>query len=251
MLLQLQYSLFFVHFCCCFSAAACLLVLTRCNHLSSNWACSLDPSAQPSHHHRQRHFHTSRCVPRIETLKWIDALTFTTFFGSFGFLRFCFPNTAHLPMWSSPTRSIWIAPSWYANDILHRLPLYSAMSKLVNRSGKEREGGIVGTNLFCFFAQCSTSQRPYKVWSSDRQKRKSITAANLSEFKTRAAEKLGYEEYTRVRVVLESDGTEVEDDCYFQSAEKDTVFLLLRDSECWQPPGLDAFKAGMFHNRLL
>ena len=92
--------------------------------------------------------------------------------------------------------------------------------------------------------QYSTIQRPYKVWSSDRQTRKSITASNLNEFKLRAAEKFGFKHYSNLKVVLEEDGTEVEDEAYFQSAEKDTVFLLLRDKENWIAPGIDALKSG-------
>lgn len=100
----------------------------------------------------------------------------------------------------------------------------------------------IANSFSCF--QHSDSQKPYKVWSSDRQTRKSITASNLNEFKRRGADKLGYQQFTNLRVVLESDGTEVEDDAYFQSAEKDTVFLLLRDNETWLPPGIDALKSG-------
>lgn len=66
----------------------------------------------------------------------------------------------------------------------------------------------------------------------------------MNEFKVRGAEKLGYENYYRLKAVLETDGTEVEDDSYFQSAENDTVFLLLRDNENWQPPGMDTLKSG-------
>ena len=100
--------------------------------------------------------------------------------------------------------------------------------------------------FFRSFLKHSNQPRPYKVWSSDRQKRKSITASNLQEFKIRGAEKLGYENYRYLRVVFENDGTEVEDDSYFQSAEKDTIFLLLRDDENWLPPGMDALKSGNF-----
>lgn len=57
---------------------------------------------------------------------------------------------------------------------------------------------------------------------------------------------MGYENYRYLRVVFENDGTEVEDDSYFQSAEKDTIFLLLRDDENWLPPGMDALKSGNF-----
>ena len=84
------------------------------------------------------------------------------------------------------------------------------------------------------------------MWSADRQTRKSITASNLTELKFRSAEKLSYDQYnlSNLRVVLENDGTEVEDEQYFQSAERDTIFLLLRDDEQWLPPGFDALKTG-------
>lgn len=66
--------------------------------------------------------------------------------------------------------------------------------------------------------------------------------------KGRAAEKLGYTADTRdpssLRVVFEDDGTEVEDEAYFQSAARETVFLLLRHSETWQPAAMDALKSG-------
>lgn len=89
--------------------------------------------------------------------------------------------------------------------------------------------------------------KPYKVWSADRQTRKSITASNLTELKFRSAEKLSYDQYnlSNLRVVLENDGTEVEDEQYFQSAERDTIFLLLRDDEQWLPPGFDALKTAL------
>lgn len=45
-------------------------------------------------------------------------------------------------------------------------------------------------------------------------------------------------------MAFEDDGTEVEDEAYFQSAPKETVFLLLRQSETWQPAAMDALKSG-------
>lgn len=79
-------------------------------------------------------------------------------------------------------------------------------------------------------------------------KRKSIIASNLEELKQRGAEKLGLIDIdrNRLKLVLENDGTEVEDESYFQSLEIDTVFILLRDDECWLPPGLEAFKSGNY-----
>lgn len=77
-----------------------------------------------------------------------------------------------------------------------------------------------------------------------------MVAKSLLEFKVRGAEKLGYDNVSDLKVVLESDGTEVEDDSYFQTAEKDTIFLLLKSSERWLPPGVEALKAGNYQSKL-
>ena len=73
-----------------------------------------------------------------------------------------------------------------------------------------------------------------------------MVASSLLELKLRGAEKLGYENanISELRIILEDDGTEIEDDSYFQTAEQDTIFLLLRESEKWLPPGVEALKAG-------
>ena len=86
------------------------------------------------------------------------------------------------------------------------------------------------------------------MWSCDREKRKSVIATGLDDVKARGAEKLGYGQVSLedLRLVLESDGTEVEEDEYFQTALKDTVFMLLREDERWLPPGVEALKAGQY-----
>lgn len=47
-----------------------------------------------------------------------------------------------------------------------------------------------------------------------------------------------------VRLVLESDGTQVEDGEYFRTLANNTVLLLLRQGERWYPTGVDVIKAG-------
>ena len=62
----------------------------------------------------------------------------------------------------------------------------------------------------------------------------------------RGAEKLGYtDNVSDLKVVLEADGTEVEDDGYFQTAEKDSIFILLRPEEKWLPLGVEALKTAL------
>lgn len=74
-----------------------------------------------------------------------------------------------------------------------------------------------------------------------------MVASSLLELKLRGADKLVGEScsVSDIRVVLESDGTEVEDDGYFQTAEKDTIFILLKPGESWLPLGVEALKTAL------
>jgi hypothetical protein len=47
-----------------------------------------------------------------------------------------------------------------------------------------------------------------------------------------------------VRLVLESDGTQVEDGEYFRTLPNNTILLLLRQGERWYPSGVDVIRAG-------
>lgn len=49
-----------------------------------------------------------------------------------------------------------------------------------------------------------------------------------------------------VRLVLDSDGTQVEDGDYFRTLPNNTVLLLLRPGERWVPTGVDVIRAGKF-----
>lgn len=49
-----------------------------------------------------------------------------------------------------------------------------------------------------------------------------------------------------VRLVLEADGTQVEDGEYFRTLPNNTVILLLRQGERWYPTGVDVIRTGTF-----
>ncbi|XP_076365420.1 uncharacterized protein LOC143254324 isoform X1 [Tachypleus tridentatus] len=87
--------------------------------------------------------------------------------------------------------------------------------------------------------------RPYKIWSCDRQTRKAVVATSLVELREKGGDKLGYPPDTHIRVLLECDGTEIEDESYFQTVDKDTVFLLLRPSERWLPPSVETLRVAI------
>lgn len=57
-------------------------------------------------------------------------------------------------------------------------------------------------------------------------------------------EKLGVVAGEPVRLVLESDGTQVEDGEYFRTLPNNTILLLLRQGERWYPSGVDVIRAG-------
>lgn len=57
-------------------------------------------------------------------------------------------------------------------------------------------------------------------------------------------DKLGIPASEPVYVVLECDGTQVEDGEYFRTLANNTVLLLLRPGERWHPTGVDVIKAG-------
>ncbi|KAG8239659.1 hypothetical protein J437_LFUL019110 [Ladona fulva] len=62
----------------------------------------------------------------------------------------------------------------------------------------------------------------------------------------RSREKLGVSSGEAVRVVLESDGTQVEDGDYFRTLPPNTVLLLLRQGETWGPVGgVDVIRAAI------
>lgn len=57
-------------------------------------------------------------------------------------------------------------------------------------------------------------------------------------------DKLGVAAAEPVRIVLECDGTQIEDGEYFRTLANNTVLLLLRQGERWFPIGVDVIKAG-------
>ncbi|XP_076057122.1 uncharacterized protein LOC143034649 [Oratosquilla oratoria] len=84
-------------------------------------------------------------------------------------------------------------------------------------------------------------KRPYKVWDSGRQIRKGLVASSFGELIQKGREKLDMGE-ARIRVVLEADGTQVEDPEYFSTLPENTIFLLLRHGEHWYPAGVEALR---------
>lgn len=80
-----------------------------------------------------------------------------------------------------------------------------------------------------------TKARPFKLWNADRSVKKGITASTLADLISKGSEKLGYTA-PGCQCVLESDGTQVEDEEYFRFIADNTVLQLLQPHEVWLPP---------------
>ena len=74
--------------------------------------------------------------------------------------------------------------------------------------------------------------KAYKIQDVNKKKRTGIVADSLADLKQKGMKKLAI--ITDCRVCLESDGTEVEDDDYFDTLPLQTVFVFVRPDETWE-----------------
>ncbi|XP_040008609.1 DNA fragmentation factor subunit alpha [Xiphias gladius] len=80
-----------------------------------------------------------------------------------------------------------------------------------------------------------TDRKPCKVCNFTRQKSYGLVVPSLSELKIKGCEFLGFSPSDPVTVVLEDDGTIVEDQSYFLCLPSNTKFMLLHEKESWSP----------------
>ncbi|XP_053704725.1 DNA fragmentation factor subunit alpha [Synchiropus splendidus] len=78
-------------------------------------------------------------------------------------------------------------------------------------------------------------RKPCKVCNFSRQKSYGLVVPSLEELKTRGCEFFGFTASDDVTVVLEDDGTIVEDEGYFLCLPSNTKFMLLHERETWSP----------------
>lgn len=79
--------------------------------------------------------------------------------------------------------------------------------------------------------------KPVRVWSQDRKRRHGVVATSLDDVVKKGSAKLGLPEPGAVTVVLEEDGTVVDDD-YWETVASDTRLILLSEGEVWKPSPL-------------
>lgn len=80
-----------------------------------------------------------------------------------------------------------------------------------------------------------TDRKPCRVCNYTRQKSYGLAVPSLDELKLKGCEFLGFSLSEPVTVVLEDDGTIVEDQGYFLCLPINTKFMLLHDKETWSP----------------
>ncbi|XP_044757243.1 DNA fragmentation factor subunit alpha-like [Coccinella septempunctata] len=78
--------------------------------------------------------------------------------------------------------------------------------------------------------------KPFKITNSSRDTRKGVVALSLEDLCSKVNEKLNVD--GEITIVLESDGTEIDDEEYFATLEPHTSLMILTKEEKWSPDTL-------------
>ncbi|XP_055630558.1 DNA fragmentation factor subunit alpha-like [Toxorhynchites rutilus septentrionalis] len=78
------------------------------------------------------------------------------------------------------------------------------------------------------------NKKPYKIKDVTRTIRKAVVASSLEELRTKAAAKFGRADLPNIH--WDSDGTEIDDEEYFQSLEPETELIAAFTNEKWIDP---------------
>lgn len=78
---------------------------------------------------------------------------------------------------------------------------------------------------------------PYKIVDYTRERRKGITASSLKELTNIARSRLALPVDADLTIVLEQDGTEVDDEEYFATLERNTSLMVLHGDQKWVAAG--------------
>lgn len=76
--------------------------------------------------------------------------------------------------------------------------------------------------------------KPFKITDALRENRKGVVAASLEDLTSKINEKLNIS--GDLTVVLEADGTEIDDEEYFATLDPNTSLMVLTNEEKWRPP---------------
>ncbi|KAJ8981599.1 hypothetical protein NQ317_011878 [Molorchus minor] len=76
--------------------------------------------------------------------------------------------------------------------------------------------------------------KPFKITNVTRETKKGIVATSLEDLTSKVLEKLNIE--GDITVVLEEDGTEIDDEEYFATLDANTSLMVLTTDQIWLPP---------------
>lgn len=80
----------------------------------------------------------------------------------------------------------------------------------------------------------SVQGKPFKITDAAREIRKGVVATSLEDLTSKVIDKLGV--HGLITVVLEVDGTEIDDEEYFATLEPHTSLMILENQQKWQLP---------------
>ena len=117
-------------------------------------------------------------------------------------------------------------------------PMPSATSALV-RSGRLSNGPSTNPTSIPTGEEgiiaLVTPNKPFKIVDAQREVRMGLTAGSLDELEDRAKSKFQIPLNCPIRIVLEVDGTEIDDNDYFDTLDPDTSLMILCEDERWTP----------------
>lgn len=94
-------------------------------------------------------------------------------------------------------------------------------------------------------AACETTPlstgKAFKITDSKREVKKGVVAASLEDLTAKVTKKLELPTESEFTVVLEVDGTEIDDDEYFATLDPQTSLMILHKDEKWRPTAPDVF----------
>lgn len=85
-----------------------------------------------------------------------------------------------------------------------------------------------------------STARPFKIWSFDRNVKKGVIASSLEELVDKSRQRMGIHAAEPVHIVLEEDGTEVDDDDYFLFLPHNTTLMVLTADQRWAMEGKES-----------
>ncbi|XP_074030397.1 lipid transferase CIDEB [Leptinotarsa decemlineata] len=77
--------------------------------------------------------------------------------------------------------------------------------------------------------------KPFKITTASREIKKGVVASSLQDLSSKVLEKLNLSDKDNITLVLEDDGTEIDDEEYFGTLDPNTCLMVLTEGQNWFP----------------